>query len=192
MLTLLLLGATAARAEVPLMVLHLDPGVTAAAGVPPEPALGAKVEFPLAWFVMHTAPAFLCMLGGKASVGDVLEPAPPITPLYELYARRGLDPEDRLDWGGGLGLRFRPLAGIGGLGPTPRGLWVDLDGRYGSAGWGLDGGVGWDLPLGSVVAVGPALSGVWDQRALWGAASLTLSFSFDGRHLGGEVTLPAE
>jgi len=192
MLLLLALGATVARADTSLMILHVDPGVTAATGLGPEPAIEVKPEFPIAWFLVHTVPAFLCLLGGRGSVGDVLAPGPPITPQYVFYARHGLDAGDRLDWGGGLGLRYRPLARAEGLGPSGRGLWVDLDGRYGSAGWGLDGGLGWDLPLGPVVALGPALSVVWDQRALWGAASLSLSFSFDGRHLGGEVTLPAE
>ena len=192
MLPMLLLLAPSARAATSLLILHLDPGVTATAGAQPELALGVKPELPIGWFLMHTVPAFLCLLGGKGSVGELLEPGPPITPQYELYARRGLHPDDRLDWGGGLGLRLRPLARAEGLGPSGQGLWLDLNGRYGTARWGLDGGIGWDLPLGRVVALGPAVSAVWDREGLWGAASLSLSLSFDGRHLGGEVTLPAE
>ena len=192
MFPLLLLAATTARADTPLMILHLDPGVTATQGPGPEPALNAKLEFPIAWFLVHTVPAFLCLISGQGSVDDVMDPGPPITPQYVFYARHGLEAGDRLDWGGGVGLRYRPLVRADSIVPAARGLWVDLNGRYGTVGWGLDGGVGWDLRLGQVVSLGPALSGAWDGRGLWGSASLSLSFSLFGDRLGGEVTLPGE
>lgn len=191
MILLPLLLAAEARAETPLMVLHLDPGVAVAPTAGLEGGLTAKLEFPIAYFVFFTAPAMIGMVTGERSPDEVLTPAPPISPEYTLFVSRGLGAEDPVAWGGGLGLRVRPLVGARAIVPPARGLWMDVNGRYGTRDWGLDGAVGWDIPLSPVVALGPVVGAVWEDHAVRLVASLSLSLSLNGERVGGEVAIPA-
>lgn len=187
---LALLLAAAAHAETPVVVMHIDPGASVARPPAWNGELTAKLEFPIAFFVFHTAPAMVGLVTGQGSVDDVLEPAPPISPQYTMFVRRGFAAADPVEWGGGIGLRFRPLAGARAIVPPARGLWFDVNGRYGTRGWGVDGALGWDVPLGPVLAIGPSVGAVWEGGEARVVAGVSVSVSFTGERMGAEVTIP--
>ena len=164
----------ASAAELPFAIAHLDPGlgVTVPAAVPSAEAT-AKLEFPIALFLITKVPAMIGMLGGRATPDDVLAPLPPLSPQYIAFASRALP--GPWAFGGGLGLRVRPFGRVEVA--VVRNAWVDVNGRYGTRGWGVDAGLGTDLALSPVVALGPELSVVREGGDTRVVASLSLSFS---------------
>ena len=180
-----LLLSARAHAETPLVVLHLDPGAASSASAGPEAGISGKLEFPIAFFIMYTAPAMVRLVTGHGSVDEVLTPSPPMSPEYLLFVNRGLDPGDPVEWGGGMGLRFHPLGTAAAYVPPARGLWIDANGRYGTRGWGFDSSLGWDLSLSEVVLLGPVVGVVREQGEWRKVASLSLSFSLNMEAIDG-------
>lgn len=159
----------------PVLIVHLDPAAAAEEGAW-SGEIGARVEFPLVVAALgevmdYDRPG----RGGAEAVNDVLIPFPPLSAMYTGYAARTLANPARWSGGGGLAVRWRPLVQT--RVSAARGLWIDLGGRYGTRGWGMDGGVGWDLPITRGFAIGPAGTFAWEGEAFRLLATVSLSFS---------------
>ncbi len=194
MYLLLLPFLSAAHAEEyvpPLLILHVDPAASVEEGAW-SGELGGRVEFPLltdgVWIAIG---ALRLHKGDLDALDDMFAPLPPLSAMYTGYVARSFDDPARWSGAGGLAIRYRPLA----YSPLPaegRGLWIDVGGRYGTRGWGLDGGVGWDVQLTRGLAVGPAATMAWEGGAVRYLASLSVSFWLYADTLGPQTKLGSE